>query len=202
MHLASMVDTSLKKNPRVWQVNVTGTQNVIHACISCRVPNLVYTSSEDVCLSQVAVTDGDESTPYPSRLIHPYVATKMAAEKMVLASNGLDHLNTIALRPVHIYGPRDPHAIVHSLREFSSGRVPFCLGSGAALFELVYVDNVCHGHLLAASALADPQRSASVAGHAFFLTEGYRMNYFDWLKPYAQAKGVSIPRWRLSDTMT
>jgi sterol-4alpha-carboxylate 3-dehydrogenase (decarboxylating) len=162
----------------------------------------VYTSSEDVCLSHVAVTDGDESTPYPSRLIHPYVATKMAAEKMVLASNGLDHLNTIALRPVHIYGPRDPHAIVHSLREFSSGRVPFCLGSGAALFELVYVDNVCHGHLLAASALADPQRSASVAGHAFFLTEGYRMNYFDWLKPYAQAKGVSIPRWRLSDTMT
>jgi nucleoside-diphosphate-sugar epimerase len=202
LHLASMVDTSLKNNPKVWQVNVTGTQNVIHACLSCGVRHLVYTSSEDVLLSDVPVFDGDESTSYPSRLIHPYVSTKMAAEKLVLAANGLDSLKTIALRPVHIYGPRDPHAIVHSLREFSSGRVPFCLGSGAAQFELVFVDNVCHGHLLAASALADPQRCNSVSGHAFFLTEDHRMNYFDWLKPYAQAKGVSVPSLRLPDKLT
>jgi nucleoside-diphosphate-sugar epimerase len=203
LHLASMVDTSLKKNPRVWQINVTGTQNVIHACLSCCISNLVYTSSEDVCLSDVQVIDGDEEkTPYPSRLIHPYVSTKMAAEKMVLAANGLDSLNTIALRPVHIYGPGDPHAIVHSLRELSSGRVPFCLGSGAAQFELVYVDNVCHGHLLAASALADAHRCSSVAGHAFFLTEGHRMNYFDWLRPYAASKGVAVPTLRLPDKLT
>ena len=94
------------------------------------------------------------------------------------------------------------HAIVYSLREFSSGRVPFCLGSGAAQFDFVFVDNVCHGHLLAASALADPQRSGSVVGQAFFLTEGLRMNFFDWLKPYAQSKGVAVPRWRLPDKLT
>jgi len=202
LHLASMVDTSLKNNPRLWQVNVTGTQNVIHACITCGVKNLVYTSSEDVVLGEQPVLDGDEGTPYPARAIHPYVSTKMAAEKMLLAANGVDGLRTVALRPVHIYGPRDPHAIVHSLREFASGRVPFCLGSGGALFELVFVDNVCHGHLLAASALADPQRSGSVAGQVFFLTEDHRMNYFDWLKPYAKAKGVTVPSWRLPDALT
>ena len=74
--------------------------------------------------------------------------------------------------------------------------------SGAAQFELVYVDNVCHGHLLAAAALADPLRSGSVSGQAFFLTEDHRMNYFDWLKPYAQSKGVAVPKWRLPDALT
>jgi nucleoside-diphosphate-sugar epimerase len=202
MHLASIVDTSLNKNPTLWQVNVTGTQNVIHACITCAVKNLVYTSSEDVCLSDVPVFNGDESLPYPSKLIHPYVSTKMAAEKMVLSANGLEALKTVSLRPVHIYGPRDPHAIIYSLQQLSSGRVSFCLGDGSAQFEVVYVDNVCHGHLLAASALNDPQRSACVAGHAFFLTEGNRINYFDWLRPYALVKGVQVPVRRLPDKLT
>ncbi len=191
-HLASVVDVSLRPAPRIEHVNVGGTRNVVQACIVAGVEHLVYTSSEDVLLSEQPVAWGDESYAYPARPIHPYVATKIEGEKLARAADGANGMRTVAIRPVHVYGPHDPHAIPTSLRAFAAGSVPFLVGHEKARFDVVYVDNVAHAHLLAADALERaPER---VGGKAYFVGEGNRPNYFEWLRPYAERKGIPMPR--------
>lgn len=193
-HLASIVHVGLDKSPAIDRVNIEGTRRVVEAAKEQGVRALVYTSSEDVVLDARPVRGGDEAIPYPARPIHDYVRTKIEAEKIALAAHS-DALRTVSLRPVHIYGPEDPHAIPTSLRAFASGTVPFLLGDGSARFDVVYVDNVAHAHLLAAQLLdRDPAR---IGGRPYFIGEDNAPNYFDFLRPYAAAADVRMPGLRL-----
>jgi nucleoside-diphosphate-sugar epimerase len=195
-HLASIVDVDLTPNPRITAVNVEGTKHVVRACQAKGVPFLVYTSTEDVVLSERPVSFGDESLPYPSRPLCDYVGTKVEAERFVRENDGKDGLRTVVIRPVHVYGPEDPHAIVQSLAELKKG-LPFVLGDGKARFDIVYVDNVAHGHLLAAKRLEDPASRDRVGGQAYFIGEDNAPNYFEFIRPYAEAHGIRLPRLKL-----
>lgn len=201
-HLASIVDVSLRKNPKIEAVNVEGTRNVVEVCRELGVSVLVYTSSEDVVLGPTPVVRGDESIPYPTTMLHDYVRTKIEGEKIARAADTRGALRTVSIRPVHVYGPNDPHAIVVSLRAFASGSVPFLLGDGSARFDVVYVDNVVHAHLLAAQALADPERRDRIGGEAFIAGEDNAPNYFEWLRPYADSRAVRMPRRHLGRRRT
>ena len=196
-HLASLVDVGLKKNPAIEEVNVVGTRNVIEVCHELGVPFLVYTSTEDVVFSETPVAGGDESLPYPEKPLHDYVRTKIEGERAILAADGKKGLRTCAIRPVHIYGPDDPHAMIESLEAFAERRVPFLLGNGSARFDVVHVDNVAHGHLLAAARLHDPETRDRIGGRAYFVGEGHAPNYFDFLRPFADACGIQMPSVRL-----
>ena len=196
-HLASLVDVGLKKNPAIEEINVAGTRNVVEVCQELGVPFLVYTSSEDVVFSETPVSGGDESLPYPTKPLHEYVRTKIEGERAVREADGERGLRTCAIRPVHIYGPNDPHAIVESLEAFAEGRVPFLLGNGSARFDVVHVDNVVHAHLLAAAKLHDPATRDQVGGGVYFAGEGHAPNYFEFLRPFAEARGIRMPRLRL-----
>jgi len=196
-HLASLVDVGLNKNPAIEETNIAGTHNVIEVCQELGIPFLVYTSSEDVVFSETPVSGGDESLAYPSKPMHDYVRTKIEGERAVLEADGKRGLRTCVIRPVHIYGPNDPHAIVQSLQAFAERRVPFLLGDGSARFDVVHVDNVAHAHLLAAAKLHDPAMRDQVGGRAYFAGEGNAPNYFEFLRPFAEACGISMPRLRL-----
>lgn len=200
-HLASIVHVGLSKNPLIDAVNIRGVENVVDVCRELGVQCLVYTSSEDVVLSPTPVAGGDETIPYPTTIVHDYVRTKIAGEKAALDADTPGGLRTCAIRPVHIYGPHDPHAIKVSLLEFAKGRVPFLLGDGSARFDIVYVDNVAHAHLLAAARLADGSAMDRVGGQAFFATENNAPNYFEFIRPYADARNIKMPRRRLSYRM-
>jgi nucleoside-diphosphate-sugar epimerase len=196
-HLASLVDVGLKKNPAIEEINVVGTCHVIEVCQELGVPFLVYTSSEDVVFSETPVSGGDESIPYPTKPLHDYVRTKIEGERAVREADGARGLRTCAIRPVHIYGPNDPHAIIQSLEAFAEGRVPFLLGNGSARFDVVHVDNVVHAHLLAAAKLHDPATRDQVGGGVYFAGEGHAPNYFEFLRPFAEARGIPMPRLRV-----
>ena len=196
-HLASLVDVGLKKNPAIEEINVTGTRNVVDVCQELGVPFLVYTSSEDVVFSETPVSGGDESLPYPEEPLHDYVRTKIEGERIAREADGKSGLRTCSIRPVHIYGPDDPHAIVESLEAFAKRRVPFLLGNGSARFDVVHVDNVVHAHLLAAAKLHDPATRDTVGGGVYFVGEDHAPNYFEFLRPFAEACGISMPRLRL-----
>jgi sterol-4alpha-carboxylate 3-dehydrogenase (decarboxylating) len=196
-HLASLVDVGLKKNPAIEEINVVGTRNVIEVCQELGVPFLVYTSSEDVVFSETPVSGGDESLPYPLKPLHDYVRTKIEGERAVREADRKQGLRTCIIRPVHIYGPNDPHAMIESLEAFAERRVPFLLGNGSARFDVVHVDNVVHAHLLAAAKLHDPATRDRVGGQVYFAGENHAPNYFEFLRPFAEARGISMPRVRL-----
>ncbi len=59
-------------------VNVTGTQNVIDACISQQVPKLIYTSTASVVFQGKSLIDVDESIPYAAKPMDYYTGTKVS----------------------------------------------------------------------------------------------------------------------------
>jgi nucleoside-diphosphate-sugar epimerase len=145
-------------------VNVHGVAALLDEAKRAGVRRVVHISS--------AVVHGDdlpevvtEALPY-SDDPHPYVVTKIAGEKLVLAANAAGALETTVLRPVHVYGPR-----ALSLKEILGrmrARRRVLVGGCRAGFPTVYA-----GHV------ADAIESAAVRdgapGRAFLLTDGTRI---------------------------
>jgi nucleoside-diphosphate-sugar epimerase len=174
------------------EVNVDGNRLVIEACRELGIRRLVYTSTIDVVVDgRRPIVDGDESLPYPRRLPRdPYCRTKILAEQMMLAANGLD-LAVCALRPVGMYGPRDRYHLGNVLEMARNGKY-IRLGSGRARFSHAYSENVAHAHVLAGRHLYPGSR---VAGQAYFIGDHYpASNLFDFMEPYLQALGYTVPR--------
>lgn len=54
----------------LFQLLFVGTKNVVDACIEQKVKRLIYTSSPSVVFDGVhAISNGDESLPYPNKVI-------------------------------------------------------------------------------------------------------------------------------------
>ena len=131
-----------------YRVNVTGTQNVITACQSCRVSMLIHTSSPSVVFHGKDMQGADESTPYPARFHAPYPRTKAMAEQQVLAAG--NPLKTIVLRPHLIWGPGDNHLVPRIIARARGLRQ---VGDGTNRVDTIYIDNAARAHVLAMQAL-------------------------------------------------
>jgi nucleoside-diphosphate-sugar epimerase len=184
-----------------YAINTLGTRYVVEACRLHRVPRLVYTSSPSVTFDGTDQKGVDESAPYARRWLAHYPHSKALAEQHVLQSSGVDGLRTCSLRPHLIWGPRDRHLIPQVLARARSGRLRR-IGDGSNLIDIVHVENAAYAHLLAADALVP---DSSVAGRAYFITQGEPVNCWQWVDEILALAGlppikksVSFSRaWRL-----
>ena len=176
-----------------WDINVTGTRNVLDACLTGGVPKLVYTSSPSVVFGTEDLCGIDESQPYPTRYLAHYPETKAVAERAVLAANGPD-LATVALRPHAIWGPGDPHLIPRVIERARQRRL-VQVGDGSNLVDITYVDNAADAHLLAADALAV---DSPCAGQAYFISQGEPVRLWTWLGEILAAVGAPAVSRRVS----
>ncbi|MFH1598853.1 MAG: 2-alkyl-3-oxoalkanoate reductase [Pseudomonadota bacterium] len=149
--------------------NVTGTRNVLAAMRAHGIGRLVYTSTPSVTHSgRSAVEGGNENnTPYGEHFKAPYPATKLIAEKEVLAANDAS-LATVALRPRLIWGPGDTQLLPRLVERAKAGRLRFVAG-GHNRMDTTYIDNAVQAHLDAFAALAP---GAACAGRAYFISNG------------------------------
>lgn len=164
------------------RTNVTGTRNVIRACIEQRVPRLVYTSSPSVIMGGGDLEGVDESYPYPARYTAAYPATKAAAEQAVVAATG-ETLATIVLRPHEIWGPGDPHFVPRLLAR--AGRLKQ-IGDGRNRIDTVYIDNAADAHLLAADQL---KRHPQLSGKIYFISQDEPIPAWDMINAILKAAG-------------
>lgn len=164
------------------KVNFHGTMNVVYACLEKKVSRLVYTSSPSVVFAGEDHEGVDESIPYGTDWLElhrgHYSRTKAAAEEFVLLFNKVPDLNTCALRPHLIWGPRDQHLIPRLIARAKSGRLRR-VGEGKNLVDMIYVENAAQAHLQAADALAT--EDSPVAGNAYFLSQGEPVNCWQWI---------------------
>jgi len=165
-HVAAKVDPWGAYQP-FHKTNVVGTENVLTAMRSRRVPKLVYTSTPSVIHSGGDLAGVDESEPYPEHFEAAYPQTKAMAEMAVLAAND-DELSTIALRPRLIWGPEDTNLVPQLVARARSGQLRL-VGDGSNLVDTVYIDNAVDAHLLAADRL---EPGASCAGRPYFISNG------------------------------
>jgi nucleoside-diphosphate-sugar epimerase len=198
LHAAAIVDWGTRSEEEIMAVNLEGTRNVVRACTECGVKVMVYTSSLDVLFSGKPLRDVDETTPFPEKHGSSYCVSKTLAEKLVLGSNG-NGLRTCSLRPADIYGEGDPYHI-GSLIQMARKGFYVRLGNGKSRCQHAYVGNVAHAHVLAAAALLDG--NGTIAGRAYFITDGPPSNFFTFFDAFVEAAGYSIrprnawlPRW-------
>lgn len=157
-------------------INCTGTANVVAACRAQQVGRLIYTSTPSVVFDQNDLAGVDESTPYASRPLCAYAASKILAEREVLAANCED-LRAIALRPHLVWGPGDRHLIPRLLERGRVGSLRI-VGAGDNQVDIAYIDNVVHAHLLAADNLCT---IGSGAGQAFFIGQERPVALWPWI---------------------
>jgi len=164
-----------------YSVNVTGTRNVLAACLENGVSRLVYTSSPSVVFDGRPHEGIDESLPYPDKYMAEYPRTKAIAERDVLQSN-CDRLLTCSIRPHLIWGPRDTNLVPRLVKRAQSGRLAM-VGDGRNLVDTVYVDNAADAHLLAEQSLEHGSAGAGSAGagSAYFISQGEPVNLWGWI---------------------
>ncbi|NWR53934.1 NSDHL protein, partial [Bucorvus abyssinicus] len=115
---------------------------------------LVLTSSASVVFEGTDIKNGSEDLPYANKPIDYYTETKILQEKEVLHANDPDNdFLTTAIRPHGIFGPGDPQLVPTLIQAAQGGKMKFIIGDGKNLVDFTYVDNVVHGHILAAEKL-------------------------------------------------
>ena len=129
--------------------NVTGTRTVMEAAQAAGVERIVYTSSVAALKLAADGESADESTLLTEdAAIGAYKRSKVAAERLVLAMIGERALPAVIVNPSTPIGPRDakPTPTGRIIVEAASGKMPGYVDTG---LNLVHVDDVAHGHLLA-----------------------------------------------------
>jgi len=167
-------------------INTVGAQHVVEGCRRNGVGRLVYTSSPSVTFDGTDQRGVDESAPYAQRWLAHYPQSKALAERHVLEANAPGALLTCALRPHLIWGVRDRHLIPRLLARARSGRLRR-IGDGTNLVDMVYVDNAAAAHLQAADAL---EAGSSVAGRAYFISQGEPVNCWEWIDQILALAGL------------
>jgi nucleoside-diphosphate-sugar epimerase len=167
-----------------YRTNVTGTRNVIQACLKLSVPRLIYTSTPSVVFDGTDIEGANESIPYPPKYTAFYPQTKALAEKQIVKAAG-NQLRTVALRPHQIWGPGDPHFVP---RLIARAKKLKRIGSGKNLVDTTYIDNAAEAHILAADQL---NKNAALSGNIYFISQGDPIPAWDMIDAILTAAGKS-----------
>lgn len=148
LHTAGIISIAQEVSPQLYDVNVTGTKNVLALCRDYPVSRLLYVSSVH------AIPEGDRNTVLqevrhfsPDDVIGGYAKTKAEATQAVLdaAAEGLD---AVVVHPSGILGPydRSGNHLVQMVSDYVQGRLPACVNGG---YDFVDVRDVAKGCLVA-----------------------------------------------------
>lgn len=133
----------------MYRANVEGTRALMEAALAARVERIVYTSSVAVLGLKEDGDPADETTPSAlADMIGPYKRSKFLAEQAVRDLVRSKRLPAVIVNPSTPIGPRDvkPTPTGRMILEAAAGRMPAFVDTG---LNLVHVDDVAQGHLLA-----------------------------------------------------
>ncbi|RBR25708.1 uncharacterized protein FIESC28_01671 [Fusarium coffeatum] len=146
-HLAARAGVlpSLKYPNLYFDVNVTGTLNLLNCCKEFGVEQFVFGSSSSVYgLGAKAPFSESYKAQHP---ISPYAASKSAAELLCHTYSHLYQIRCVCLRFFTVYGPRQrPDLAIHKFtRLIHQGKPIPLFGDGSSLRDYTYVDDIVQG---------------------------------------------------------
>ena len=148
-HVAADYRLWVRDPQAMYRANVDGTRTLMAAAIAARVERVVYTSSVATLGLNANGTPADEITPSTLEdMIGPYKRSKFLAEVEVRRLVDSRRLPAVIVNPSTPIGPRDikPTPTGRMIVDAASGRMPAFVDTG---LNLVHVDDVARGHLLA-----------------------------------------------------
>lgn len=142
-----------QEEPRLsLDVNISGTFNLLEACVEAGVKKIVAASSSSV-YGEGLYLPTDENHPFNNDLF--YGASKIANEQYYRAFYKKYGLDFVAFRYLNVYGPRQPYeaaymdVIMHFLNRIDADQAPIVRGDGSATVDLVYVGDVARANIMA-----------------------------------------------------
>lgn len=190
VHCAAYVE---EYGPRsaFWHANVTGTERLLAAASAAGVSRFVHISSEAVLYTADGFEGCDESADYPTKHLFPYSETKAVSEQRVLDANDDDAMQTIALRPALVWGPRDTTILPAVVRMAEGGDWRW-IDDGKARTSTTHVRNLV--------AAVEQALTQGKPGAAYHVTDGEDAELREFLTELVATQGVSlpdrsVPRW-------
>lgn len=191
IHCAGIVTIASRYVQSVYDVNVTGTKNIVDACVARRVRKLVYVSSvHAVPILPKGEVIREVSEFNPETVTGLYAQTKAEATAYVLKAVRERGLNASVVHPSGISGPGDygNNHMTQLVRDWSDGRLTAGIRGG---YDFVDVRDVADG------ILACCERGRS--GECYFLTNRYVtvQEIFDILCAFRGRKRMRtfLPLW-------
>jgi dihydroflavonol-4-reductase len=129
--------------------NLAMTKAVMTAALEAGVRRVVYTSSVATLLPDPAGPADETRAAQPEQATGAYKRSKVVAERLVEKMIAEAGLPAVIVNPSTPIGPRDvrPTPTGRIVVEAATGKMPAFVDSG---LNLVHVDDVAHGHILAA----------------------------------------------------
>ena len=156
-HVAADYRLGAPQPEQLYRTNVDGTRNILEAARRAGVRRVVYTSSVATIGIPADGSPGTEATPVGlADMVGHYKRSKYLAEQTVLEwarTSG----SVVIVNPSTPVGPGDvkPTPTGQLVRDAAAGRMPAYLDTG---LNIVHVDDVAAGHLLAFDRGRDGQR--------------------------------------------
>ena len=169
-----------------WAANVAGTAHVVEACRAERVARLVHVSTPSVYFHLDSRTDVRETDPLPEIPVNAYAATKLVADRLVLAAVR-DGLDALLFRPRAVYGPGDRTVLPRLIRALGSGRLPV-VGDGTNLVSLTYLDHAVDGLVRGLRA------PGTLAGRVYNLADAAPVPIWPFIGRLCDRLGLPRPR--------
>jgi dihydroflavonol-4-reductase len=148
-HVAADYRLWVPQPAAMYRTNVEGTRELLLAAAAAGVSRIVYTSSVATLGLRADRLPSDEATPAAlADMIGHYKRSKFLAEQAVRALVADSGLPVVIVNPSAPVGPADarPTPTGRVLLEAARGRIPAYVDTG---LNLVHVDDVAEGHLLA-----------------------------------------------------
>jgi dihydroflavonol-4-reductase len=187
-HLAGKIALGGEAAADVNAINVTGTRNVIDACLLAKAQRLVHFSS----IQALCATQGRQDIDETCALVSPsdpsrgdYDRAKAETERLVLSA-AQKGLHTVVVNPTGVLGPFDfqPSALGEVLVALGRGTLPALVAGGTC--DFVDVRDVAEG------ALAAERRGR---GGERYILSGTHLSLVELAHKWASATGRSAPRF-------
>jgi dihydroflavonol-4-reductase len=191
-HLAGYVGYKKSDRPLMDRVNITGTKNVVDACLKLHTPNLLHLSSVVAVGASFEPAEMTEKSEYNlNHLNLGYYETKHLAEKIVLNAVANKNLNAVCVNPSTIYGAADAKKGSRKTQvKVARGAFPFYTSGGV---NVVAVEDVLDGIIAAVE--------KGKIGERYLLTGDNILikSLFEQIASFAgvPAPKILIPNWLL-----
>lgn len=186
-HCAAAVGVIREVSPEMYAANVTGTQNVIDACVAAKTGRLVHTSSVVAVGLSTNGAPCDETARWnfdSEGLIDAYAITKREAEDVV--NRAKDRLDCVIVNPTYMFGPRDARpSSGKMIIDVAKRRIP---GSTPGYNNFVDVRDVARGMI---GAWHKGRRNER------YLLVGHDMTYADLFRTIARVANVKPPSFAI-----
>jgi dihydroflavonol-4-reductase len=182
-HVAADYRLWAKRPQEIYENNVGGTKNLLAAALRARVERFIYTSTVATIAVQRGASLPDETNRASvDEMVGNYKKSKLIAEQEALRA-AHEGLPVVIVNPTTPVGPGDwkPTPTGRIILDFLLGRMPAYVDTG---LNFVAVEDVAHGHLLAAEHGKIGER---------YLLGGKNMTLKELLDALAKITGLRAP---------